>query len=80
MANIDLLSGRMVAQLMTANNKWIATVDMITISNKDIEQLLALGYKIVLVDSSILHNRNIEEHIDIPAAVSGINISNKDQE
>lgn len=65
MANIDLLAGRMTAQLLTSNGKWIATVDMVTITNKDIEQLLSLGYRIQLVDSSILHNKIIVEHIDI---------------
>ena len=58
------ITGIRTAKLTTRNGKWIATVDMRSITDNDIRQLLSLGYRIVLDDSSMLE---VVEHIDILA-------------
>jgi hypothetical protein len=68
MAHLDLISDRIIAQLLNKDGKWIATLDVVMLSNADIVQLLELGYRINIIGGVGTSKRICEEileHIEI---------------
>jgi hypothetical protein len=67
MAHLDLIADHMIVQLLNQNGKWIATLDLVMLTNNDIVQLLELGYRINIVGvvAGKRISKEISEHIEI---------------